>query len=139
MYEKITRRGHFVFLSELWSYPRRRSVGKGRDGSRPGVACTDRFRKLRHELERSVRLFSRSVNREGLGGRLDRRPETIGKLVSRKLAKSQNAQSLPGAPDGNYVVMQFDTSFANKKSAVETVTFIEEKDGKWKAAGYYIK
>ena len=63
----------------------------------------------------------------------------LGNLVSRKLAKSQNAQSLPGAPDGNYVVMQFDTSFANKKSAVETVTFIEEKDGKWKAPGYYIK
>jgi hypothetical protein len=35
--------------------------------------------------------------------------------------------------------MQFDTSFANKKSAVETVTFMQEKDGNWKAAGYYIK
>ena len=43
------------------------------------------------------------------------------------------------APDGNYVVMQYDTNFSNKKSAVETVTFMEEKDGKWKAAGYYIK
>jgi hypothetical protein len=63
----------------------------------------------------------------------------LGKLVSRKLTKAQNAQSLPGAPDGNYVVMQFDTSFINKKDAVETVTFMQEKDGKWKAAGYYIK
>ena len=63
----------------------------------------------------------------------------LGKLVSRKLTKAQNAQSLPGAPDGNYVVMQFDTSFINKKDAVETVTFVQEKDGKWKAAGYYIK
>jgi hypothetical protein len=35
--------------------------------------------------------------------------------------------------------MQFDTSFENKKSAVETVTFMREKDGTWKAAGYYIK
>jgi hypothetical protein len=63
----------------------------------------------------------------------------LAKLVSRKLTKAQNAQSLPGAPDGNYVVMQFDTSFINKKDAVETVTFMQEKDGKWKAAGYYIK
>jgi hypothetical protein len=63
----------------------------------------------------------------------------LGKLVSRKLTKAQNARSLPGAPDGNYVVMQFDTSFINKKDAVETVTFMQEKDGKWKAAGYYIK
>ena len=35
--------------------------------------------------------------------------------------------------------MRFDTSFANKKSAVETVTFRLEKDGHWKSAGYFIK
>ena len=35
--------------------------------------------------------------------------------------------------------MQFATSFANKKNAVETVTFMREKDGIWRAAGYYIK
>ena len=63
----------------------------------------------------------------------------LGKLQSRKLLKAQSANSLPGAPDGNYVVMQFDTSFGNKKGAVETVTFMQEKDGKWRAAGYYVK
>jgi hypothetical protein len=66
-----------------------------------------------------------------------RRP--LGKLLARKLAKTQSATSLPGAPDGNYLVMQFDTSFENKKSAVELVTFMREKSGDWKAAGYYIK
>ncbi|HXF75163.1 MAG TPA: DUF4019 domain-containing protein, partial [Methylomirabilota bacterium] len=65
--------------------------------------------------------------------------QPLGKLIWRKLAKSQDAQSLPGAPDGHYVVIQFDTSFSNKKSAVETVTFMRERDGKWKAAGYYIQ
>jgi hypothetical protein len=35
--------------------------------------------------------------------------------------------------------MQFDTSFADKKSTIETVTFMLEKDGKWKSAGYFIK
>jgi hypothetical protein len=63
----------------------------------------------------------------------------LGNLVSRKVAKTTAAKSLPGAPDGSYLVMQFDTSFANKKSAVETVTFMREKDGNWRAAGYYIK
>jgi uncharacterized protein DUF4019 len=63
----------------------------------------------------------------------------LGKLISRKLVKTQSATSLPGAPDGNYVVIQFDTSFSNKKRAVETVTFMREKDGTWRAAGYYIK
>jgi len=66
-----------------------------------------------------------------------RRP--LGNLISRKVTKTTSAKSLPGAPDGNYLVMQFATSFANKKNAVETVTFMREKDGIWRAAGYYIK
>ena len=63
----------------------------------------------------------------------------LGDLVSRKLESAQSATQLPGAPDGQYVVMRFDTSFANKKSAIETVTFQLEKDGQWKSAGYFIK
>jgi len=63
----------------------------------------------------------------------------LGDLVSRKLKGAQYAKSLPGAPDGEYVVLQFDTSFANKKEAVETVTPMFDKDGQWKVSGYYIK
>ena len=63
----------------------------------------------------------------------------LGKLLSRQLKKAQHTQSMPGAPDGDYVVMQFDTRFENKQAAVETVTFMQDKHGTWKAAGYYIK
>ncbi|HCU25543.1 MAG TPA: hypothetical protein DF383_11060 [Deltaproteobacteria bacterium] len=63
----------------------------------------------------------------------------LGKLIDRKLKNSTAAQSLPGVPDGNYVVVQYDTNFEKKKSALETVTVILEKDGKWAVAGYYIK
>src|SRR5690606_23043329 len=63
----------------------------------------------------------------------------LGALVSRKLKSAKIAKSLPGAPDGEYVVIQFDTSFENKKAAVETVTPMREKDGSWKVSGYYIK
>jgi hypothetical protein len=83
--------------------------------------------------------FKEAVTEKGLQDALARARKPLGKLLSRKLTKAQSATSLPGAPDGNYVVMQFDTSFANKKQAIETVTFMQEKDGKWKAAGYYIK
>jgi len=63
----------------------------------------------------------------------------LGSLVSRKLESAQELTALPGAPDGRYILMQFNTSFTNKKSAIETVTFRLEKDGQWRAAGYYIK
>ncbi|OLN25187.1 hypothetical protein DVDV_3568 [Desulfovibrio sp. DV] len=49
------------------------------------------------------------------------------------------ARSLPGAPDGSYIVLTYDTVFANKANAVETVTFMLDKDGSWRAAGYFIK
>ena len=65
--------------------------------------------------------------------------DPLGKLVSRKLLSKTPMSSLPGAPDGEYLVIQFETSFQNKKSAVETITPIKEKDGKWRVSGYYIK
>ncbi len=53
---------------------------------------------------------------------------------------SKNYQtSLPGAPDGKYVVIQFKTSFENKKSATETITPMMDNDGKWRVSGYFIK
>ena len=63
----------------------------------------------------------------------------LGDVVARKFKGAQYTKSLPGAPDGEYVVVQFDTAFANKKSAVETVTPMLDPDGKWKVSGYYIK
>jgi hypothetical protein len=63
----------------------------------------------------------------------------LGALRSRTLKSVRSCDSLPGAPVGHYVVMQFDTSFANCASNTETVTFAKTKDGKWGASGYYIK
>jgi len=63
----------------------------------------------------------------------------LGAVVSRHLKATQYATSLPGAPDGQYVVIQHRTSFANKKSAVETVTPMLDQDGKWRVSGYHIR
>jgi hypothetical protein len=63
----------------------------------------------------------------------------LGSLVSRKLKSAKYTKTLPGAPDGEYVILQFDTSFANKKEAVETITPMLDADKKWKVSGYFIK
>jgi hypothetical protein len=64
---------------------------------------------------------------------------SFGDLISRTLKSAVYATSLPGAPDGEYVVIQFSTSFANKKSAIETITPMKDPDGLWRVSGYYIK
>ena len=63
----------------------------------------------------------------------------LGKVISREVKSKSYHTSLPGAPDGEYVVIQFETSFENKKSAIETVTPMKDKDGKWRVSGYFIK
>jgi hypothetical protein len=65
--------------------------------------------------------------------------EPMGKVVSRKLKTVHYATSLPGAPDGKYVLLKYASSFQNKKSAVETVTPMLDKNGEWHVSGYYIK
>jgi hypothetical protein len=66
-----------------------------------------------------------------------RRP--LGPLESRKVRHAQYATTLPGAPDGQYVVIQYRSSFRNKQLAIETVTPMLDKDGQWRVSGYYIK
>ena len=65
--------------------------------------------------------------------------EPLGKLVSRKVASRTVTGSLPGAPDGKYVVVVYETSFESKKRAAETVTPMLAADGKWRVSGYFIK
>jgi hypothetical protein len=63
----------------------------------------------------------------------------LGKLKSREVRSKDYRSSPPGTPDDQYVVIQFKTVFENKKSAVETITPMLDKDGKWRVSGCYIR
>lgn len=63
----------------------------------------------------------------------------LGPLRKRVVSASRSATSLPGMPDGRYVVVQYDAVFDNKASGVETVTAGLEPDGTWKVIGYFVK
>lgn len=63
----------------------------------------------------------------------------FGKVLERKLQTAELKTSLPGAPDGRYVVIQFQTRLENKKEAVETIVPMLEKDGQWRVSGYFIR
>ena len=63
----------------------------------------------------------------------------LGKTLKRELKSSFYRTTLPGVPEGEYVVIQFEASFENKKSTIETITPALDKEGKWRVSGYYIK
>ena len=65
--------------------------------------------------------------------------QPLGKMISRRLKSATFTTSLPGTPDGQYVVIQYATSFENKASAIETVTPMRDPDRQWRVSGYFIK
>ena len=64
--------------------------------------------------------------------------EPLGVVSSRSVKSVTEATSLPGVPDGEYEVVQYQTKFARKKDAIETVVLTRERSG-WKVDGYFIR
>ena len=95
--------------------------------------------KYSQSWNEAASFFKQKVTAEQWASAVKSAREPLGKLESRKLKHYQYTQTMPGAPDGDYVILQFDTSFANKKAAIETVTPMKDKDGRWRVSGYYIK
>ena len=62
----------------------------------------------------------------------------LGKLISRQVKSSSSHTSLPGAPDGEYIVVTLTTRYEHKKSATETVT-VSKVGSRWRVVGYFIK
>ena len=89
--------------------------------------------------EAAASFFKKNVSKEQWHGQAGKVRGMTGKFESRTFAASQRRRSLPGAPDGDYVVIQFRAKFANKAEAVETVTPMRETDGSWRVSGYFIR
>ena len=94
--------------------------------------------KYSESWKEAAELFRNAVKQEQWKQSLQAARKPLGKLITRKIKTKTYKTSLPGAPDGEYVVIQFESSLEKKKSAVETVTPMLEKDGKWRVSGYYI-
>ena len=84
-------------------------------------------------------MFRAAMDQPGWTKALNTVRSPLGSLKSRALRSAHYTKSLPGVPDGEYVVVQFDTAFDKKQAAVETVTPMKEADGHWRVSGYFIK
>ncbi len=84
-------------------------------------------------------LFKAAISKEDWARSLSAVRSPIGALKLREMATAEFSTTLPGAPDGEYVVFQFNSSFEHKAAALETVTAMKGPDGEWRVAGYFIK
>jgi hypothetical protein len=63
--------------------------------------------------------------------------EPLGAMATRTIKDVKLTKTLPGMRDGQYATVRFDSSFAHKTAAVETVVLTSEKGG-WSVIGYFI-
>ena len=89
--------------------------------------------------DQAAQYFKNAVSKEDWRDKIKAVRAPLGKINSRKLKSATYKTTLPGAPDGQYVVIQYDSSFEHKTSAVETVTPMMDKDGQWRVSGYFIR
>lgn len=62
---------------------------------------------------------------------------------ARYIATANSAKSLSGFPDGDYVILQFYTTFSEKELALEAITLVKSNDTNdseiWKVAEYSMR
>jgi hypothetical protein len=73
----------------------------------------------------------------------------LGKLLSRKLKSREYTEKMPTTRvvggkvftwgSGQYVIIQYDTAFANNPAAVETVIPMADPDGVWRVSAYSVR
>ena len=88
--------------------------------------------------DRAAGIFKTMVTKLEWQTKLNVYRTPLGQVSERNVKSKQYAKTLPDAPEGEYIVVEYETVFKNKQTVTETVTSVLEKDGKWKVAGYYI-
>jgi opacity protein-like surface antigen len=89
--------------------------------------------------DKAAAFFKKSITKKKWQEALTGVRKPLGKMLKRELLGAKPMTDLPKAPKGEYVVIQFKTSYEKKKDAIETITPMKEKDGSWKVSGYFIK
>ena len=89
--------------------------------------------------EEAAEVFKNAVTKAQWADMAKTVRQPLGKVISRQVMSKMPTKNVPGGPDGEYVIIQFKTSFENKADAIETVTPMLDKNGIWRVSGYYIK
>lgn len=96
-----------------------------------------------HEIDQTwteaSSLFKQSVSKDQWRSLIPNVRTPLGAVVSRSLKSSEARTTMPGAPDGDYRILQFDTRFTQKQAAIETVVLQLESSRGWRVSGYFIR
>ena len=106
--------------------------------ARSWLALTDRD-DARASWSATGKQFQNAISADKWADSLKQVRPPLGALVERTLLSTQFTTSFQGAPDGDYVLLVFRSSFVKKIASGETVTLEHEADGAWRVIGYLIR
>jgi len=111
----------------------------------PATAAASQFLELldagdyARSWQVSAALMKEKVTEEEWVDKLTGARSVSGALVERTQKRISYNTAAKDSPDGEYVLLFFDSSFEGQKSAKEQVTVMLEEDDNWRVAGYFIK
>jgi hypothetical protein len=120
-----------------WAAAQEEAIDAARTSAREWLALMD-DRQYEETWEQAGELLKAAVAQDEWARKMSVTLGPLGKAESRAVRSSDYSTTMPGAPDGEYVVVKFDTTFENKQTALETVTLRKENDA-WKVEGYWIR
>lgn len=88
--------------------------------------------------KKAAALLKDKITQEEWVENLTKVSSLYGPLVERKHQKSIFTSSAKDSPDGEYIILTYESNFTNKAGTTETVIATFEKDNFWRVAGYHI-
>lgn len=95
--------------------------------------------EYKESWERASPLFKAKTPEAGWIKSITADRASRGTVSARYIATAGSTKSLSGFPDGEYIVLQFYATFAEKGLALETVTLAKTRDETWQIADYEVK
>lgn len=95
--------------------------------------------KYNESWQQASAIFKQAITQEKWQEALLQARKPLGKSAARSFASAQYTTSLPNAPPGEYVVLQYQSSFEQKNPVTETLYMVLDGDKQWRTAGYLIK
>src|SRR5688572_2488662 len=111
---------------------------EARRRARDWLALVD-GRRYAESWDSAADIFRAATTRAQWQRSAERARTPLGELTLRQFHAAQYEEQLSGAPEGQYVIIHYVTTFAQKTDVREIVTLMQGPDESWKVAGYFIQ
>jgi len=125
--------GYHIYFPQRHPEAERKAI----DSARAWLELMDN-QQYAESWEETAEFFKSGVPKQSWHATMSILREPFGKMISRELIFQEYTTSIQGAPDGEYVVIHYTTSFEHNTSARETIRTMLDNDNSWRVVGYYL-